>query len=541
MARKEAIFSVGVDTGNSVNQVQKLSKEVDKLQTTTESGRGMDKFEQDLKDLDALIDSGTLDITQMTKAVKDYQTIAFRAGANSPVGAKAIQQASDLTDRIGDLNTRVKQGSNDYAGMQAAIQGANVAMSGFTAFKGATALLGEENEELMKTMTQLQGAMGVMNSLSVIQQGLNKDSAIMQQFQNLQMKIHNKETRLQITLGKIRNAVTGKGTKAMKLFRGALIATGIGAVVVGLSMLVANFTKVSKWVRSVTDNFKNMGAGVKIVLAPIYALIGAYDAVVGVLQKMGIVDSEETKKRKANAQERVDNAEDEKKAIGDKFDFEIAKAKASGKETFELEQEKRKVFRETTMQQIKDIIRLAILNKEYTDEQREQVNTLKNEIIQSAKDSTIARIANNKKVTDNAKKASQKRIDNAKKEQDSINAILMDQIALEDEIFKMRLDAQDLAEQNINEKYDALFLKAHGNAELEKQLLIQQETELSELRAEFAEAQRLKEVESKRLKDEELLALSSQFFQDEADLKRKRKKRKAENSKGCNRINNEFT
>ena len=500
MARKDVVFGVKTDTGNSVNEVKKLSKSMDDLnksakdtKSTMSDSSGMDKFEQDLKDLDALIDSGTLDITQMTKAVKDYQTIAFRAGANSPVGAQAIKQASDLTDKIGDLNTRVKQGSNDYAGMQAAIQGANVAMAGFTGFKSATALLGDENEALMETMVQLQGAMGVMNSLSVIQQGLNKDSALMQQLQNIKLKINNKETKAQIVLGKLRNLVTGKGTKAMKLLRGALISTGIGALVVGLGLLIANFSKVSKWVKDGIKNFKDMGIGVKILLYPITLLIAAFDAVQYALQSLGIIDSEETKKRLANAEERVKASEEEAKAVGERYDFEIAKAKAAGKDTVKLEEEKRAAFRQTTFQQIKDIVRLAILNKEYTDEQRKQVADLTAEIKKSSQDSTLAQIANNKKVNDEAKKNSTKRIADAKAEQEALNKILMDQASVEDELYKMRLSANDLEEQAVAEKYDALFAKAQGNAELEKQLLIQQERELGVLRKGFSD----KEAEDK--------------------------------------------
>jgi len=69
----------------------------------------------------------------------------------------------------------------------------------------------------------------------------------------------------------------------------------------------------------------------------------------------------------------------------------------------------------------------------------------------------------------------------------------MDQASVEDEIYKMRLSANDLEEQAVAEKYDALFAKAQGNAELEKQLMIQQESELGVLRKGFSD----KEAEDK--------------------------------------------
>ena len=51
----------------------------------------------------------------------------------------------------------------------------------------------------------------------------------------------------------------------------------------------------------------------------------------------------------------------------------------------------------------------------------------------------------------------------------------------------MKLTAQELEEQAVAEKYDALFLKAQGNAELEKQLISQQEGELNVIRKKFTD------------------------------------------------------
>jgi len=80
------------------------------------------------------------------------------------------------------------------------------------------------------------------------------------------------------------------------------------------------------------------------------------------------------------------------------------------------------------------------------------------------------------------------------KEQEQINQFLLEQSELEDEIFKMRLSANELEEQSVSDKYDTLMLKAHGNAELEKQLIIQQEAELTTLRKGFADKTALEQA-----------------------------------------------
>lgn len=253
MAKRSAVYSVKVDSGSAVKDVKNLDKSFKDLNKTAKTTNktladtsGVDKFEKELQELDALIDSGTLDLRQMTKVIQDYQTVAFKAGAQSPVGAKAIDKASDLKDRITDLNNRVKQGSSDYAKMDAAIQGASGAMAGFQAFQGVSALMGQENEELVRTIMKLQASMSILNSIQVLRNTLNKDSAMMQQIQALQMRIRTKETYAQITAQKIANTVLGEGTKASKLFSKALIATGIGALVVAVGLLVANWDKLKR-------------------------------------------------------------------------------------------------------------------------------------------------------------------------------------------------------------------------------------------------------------------------------------------------------
>lgn len=259
MAKRSAVYSVKVDSGSAVKDVKNLDKSFKDLNKTAKTTNktladtsGVDKFEKELQELDALIDSGTLDLRQMTKVIQDYQTVAFKAGEKSPVGAKAIEKASALKDRITDLNNRVKQGASDYAKMDAAIQGASGAMAGFQAFQGVSALMGQENEELVRTIMKLQASMSILNSIQVLRNTLNKDSAMMQQIQALQMRIRTKETYAQITAQKIANTVLGEGTKASKLFSKALVATGIGALVVAIGLLIANWDKLKSMLGGAT-------------------------------------------------------------------------------------------------------------------------------------------------------------------------------------------------------------------------------------------------------------------------------------------------
>lgn len=72
----------------------------------------------------------------------------------------------------------------------------------------------------------------------------------------------------------IYSTVVGTSTGAMKLFRIALVATGIGALVVGLGLLIANFDKVKKVVLNLIPGLANIGEFVENLVNGFTDLIG---------------------------------------------------------------------------------------------------------------------------------------------------------------------------------------------------------------------------------------------------------------------------
>ena len=68
-------------------------------------------------------------------------------------------------------------------------------------------------------------------------------------------------------------AVVGTSTGAMKLFRLALVSTGIGAAVVALGMLIANFDKVKESVENTSKSFKEGGLATKALMIAFAPLI----------------------------------------------------------------------------------------------------------------------------------------------------------------------------------------------------------------------------------------------------------------------------
>jgi hypothetical protein len=569
MANKEAVFTVKVNTGNSVQDLQNADKAVNQLnkdlkttQTTANDSSGTDALAQKLAELDAKLEAGGLSMREMTKTMKEYQNIAIQAGASSPIGAQALQNASSLKDEIGDLKAQTTALSSDFVGLDTSMAGIEVGAQAFMGVQSAMALAGVENEKLTQTMVKLQAVQGLVNSVTTIANKLNSDSILGIQLRTAWEKLKNSSfvqgtvaTTAQTTaIGAQTGATlasataTATATGGLKLFRLALISTGIGAIVVGLGLLIANFDTVSKWVLKAREEFEKLGPGVKIAVgiavlafAPLLAVIYG---VVKALEYFGVVDDVQTAKAKKNAHdhtEAVVKASDkrakaikkEQDATDAKYTHEINMAKASGKDTYEMELMKAKahlssgrVFLEIQKAKMKAIqaeMELLLANE---DEDSDRYKALKKRLEDSkkiigetyrdnvaTKNAIEVMIAEHnhevqKQADDNAKKAYEARQKNNEKIQqaeEKANAksaedlrkhnlqMIAEEEAHDEAIRRSKMSARDLELSDIQDEYfqkrtQAEQLGAEG-AELVAQLTAEEETKKAEIRKKYADAE----------------------------------------------------
>lgn len=173
----------------------------------------------ELKELKTLLASGTLDENQFSK-------LAARAG--------------ELQDKIGDVNQQVKNLASDGKALDGFVGLTEGIVGGFTAVQGITALVGDENEDLNKTLVKIQASMAVLNGLQAINNTLQKQSSAVLLLTNIQTKA--------LAIGQqFLTATTLKSVAATYLLRAALIATGIGAIVVLIMSVVSAY---SEWTES---------------------------------------------------------------------------------------------------------------------------------------------------------------------------------------------------------------------------------------------------------------------------------------------------
>lgn len=359
----------------------------------------------------------------------------------------------------------------------------NATTSGFAATQGAIALFGSENEALEESLLKVQSALA-------IQQGVQ---GLTEAYKELSIG-----TKLAGAAQAIFSTVVGTTSGALKVFRLALISTGIGAIVVGLGLLIANFDKVKEAVSNAIDRFNNLGPVMKALLLPITALVEGANLVKKALQALGVLESDEEKARKARAEaqlKRIDaeieretklaalrkrNFQDQQNA----YDRRIALLQAEGKETGILEQIKELNAIKQSKRDIEyakgQIQRIRLLKRRLNGQSAEAkafeqqidafnqaIKDSNQQILDSNNQLKINTINNNKEKADSYREYRDTRLQIARQIEDLENDLLEDGLEKEleinrDKFRRLREDAKGNAEEQarLRELYTEQELRA---------------------------------------------------------------------------------
>lgn len=525
---REIILRLKADTSGlekGLEGVEESLSGIDKqLEEIGKSGK-TDVLQKKLDELNKKVESGELSMRDLTRAVKEYQTIAVQAGKDSPVGQAAIIRAAELKDSLGDLQTQVNNLGHDGKNMQAALQLGSTVIGGYSAFQGVTALLGQENEDLAKTFVKLQAAQSALAGIEQIRMSLEKESFLM-------LKAKAIQTNVLSAAQAAYAAIVGTTTGALKLFRLALIGTGIGAIIVGLGLLIANFDSVVKWVKQTIIYFSDLKNVMLLLLGPIGWVIMAMNALKETEEDAAAKRAKQSKENADAHSKRLKQIDEEKKKRIDAIDKEIkalklvaetqdAQGKSSFKVTLEiLEHEKMKLqaVLEANNAKIQSWIdyykrerEISGLSEEDFKKQMkgrgidfEALQQSAIELTQNTQDA-IQRAEN--EITSHKRQEYEKRKEAGDKaaaeELKRIQDMIALQLALEQELTNLLLaNMKDGAEKELailmdkqGRERDALIAKYGEDKELLEQLEIRQNAELEALYDKFEAERKAKEAE----------------------------------------------
>jgi hypothetical protein len=163
---------------------------------------------------------------QLREAQADVAAMSEKFGATSREAAGAAKAAGLLKDQIEDAKM-LTDSFNPDAKFKALSSSIGGVLNGFQAYEGAMGLIGVESEELQATLLKVQSAMALS--------------------QGIQGALEAKDSF--VALGSVVKDAFGKMTSASKAF----MVTGIGVLIAGVGLLVANWESVSQALGAATD------------------------------------------------------------------------------------------------------------------------------------------------------------------------------------------------------------------------------------------------------------------------------------------------
>ena len=215
---------------------------------------------------------------QIKQATRDVVEFSSKFGATSKEAIEAAKKVAELRDRIGDAKS-LSDAFNPDAKFKALTASLSGVAGGFGAVQGAMALFGAESDNVQRTLLKVQSAMAISQGLQSVGESIDsfkqlgaviKTTTGYQAIYNFIMgdavevaqeavvSIEAETTSLNaqsVATVQVATATTG-ATIAMRIFRAALIATGIGAIVVLFGFLIEQlniFTSDTKKAKEAQD------------------------------------------------------------------------------------------------------------------------------------------------------------------------------------------------------------------------------------------------------------------------------------------------
>jgi hypothetical protein len=183
---------------------------------------------------------------QLREATQELQVARQKYGEFSTEAVQAAQKVALIRDEIEAAN-EAAQLFDPGKRFQALTTAASTAAGGIAAVQGAMALFGGESEEVEKALLKVQGALALSQGLSQLKDIGKVTEQLKISFRGLGASAKSATT------------ATDGLTKTTKGFGKAIIATGVGALVAALGLLIANFDKVKEVMMKLFPVFEELG------------------------------------------------------------------------------------------------------------------------------------------------------------------------------------------------------------------------------------------------------------------------------------------
>lgn len=273
-ATTRASDTAGVKLNKTLKDVEKGAKKMAETfeenfkngiaDALTEAGVTMEDFVTALKQAGMTLDDvkeGAVNLTRESKDLKaelretsEVMAVLVSLGKRNSDEYEALAaKAAELKKSIGDANKDVKDFGSDTRGLDKVLMATRGIAGGFAVAQGAAALLGDENEELQKSILKVNAAMSILQGLKEIQELANT-----REFASLTTligakKLETLQTNLQAGAESKNIVVRYAAAAAQKVLNAAMAISPIGLILAGITAIALAYKLFSDNAQKAVD------------------------------------------------------------------------------------------------------------------------------------------------------------------------------------------------------------------------------------------------------------------------------------------------
>lgn len=174
-----------------------------------------------------------------------------------------IQRGGVLKDTMIDVGNAIKFQASDTAKLDAVVGGVQALTAAAQVAAGAMGLLGMSQEDAAKVQKDLIAIMSVVNGLQVIQNALQKESALMMGLSAARTAALNTVTAVKVAMAKADTVATKGAAAAQVLFNQAVKANPIGAAIAVVAAATAAIYAYTRGVNDAAESHKHLNDAIK--------------------------------------------------------------------------------------------------------------------------------------------------------------------------------------------------------------------------------------------------------------------------------------
>ena len=210
--------------------VKKKVVEID----TKDAQQQVDKLKESMAGLNKENNAATTSVKQLRQELKAQKDAMLSAEEGTKEYNDALQKSANIQHTLKEQMEEVNASAMDFGQIAGnVVKATGGIVAGFQAAKATMNLFGIENEAVLQSLEKMQNLMAITQAIPALDDGVKA-------FKRLGLAIKG-------------------ATAGMSGLKKALISTGLGALVVALGLIIANFDKISAWLDEITGQTDFLG------------------------------------------------------------------------------------------------------------------------------------------------------------------------------------------------------------------------------------------------------------------------------------------